>query len=203
MRKLQDVRTQHLGGGYEEIAVVVIAEMDVAGDYALDVEGAARPLVVLQGLVAVARVDLGMGTNRTPARGEVNLVLVLVENVADLLARKRLNAALGERSGRRRVGGEADAAADIVQCDLADAVLGESADEGVLDGKHLVVRDRLVVVVPGTDMVVDLAERRFTRQSDLAGVELAGSDLLELLDRDVHPREIDWIGHFSDSFICL
>ena len=216
VREPQDLGAQHLGGRHEEPAVGVVAEVDVAGDHALDVEDAAvgvevaaahellvrraaRLLVAREGLVAVARVDLGVGADRPVARHVVDRFLVLVEDAADLLARKGLHAALRQGHGQRGVGREADAAADVVQGVRADAVLGQGANEGLLDGQHLVVRDRLDVLVPGTDVVVDDVERVFALELDLAGVELAGGDLLELLDRDVDVREVDGLCHFVGS----
>ena len=41
------------------------------------------------------------------------------------------------------------------------------------------------------DVVVDLVDRMVARQAHLAGVDHAGRDRLELLDRDVDVREVD------------
>ena len=128
----QDFGAQHLGGRDEARTVFASAEMDVTRDYALevedtavpvevaalherDVDGATRPLVARDGLVAVPRVDFGVGANRLCSRREVDFVPVLVENAADLLARKRPDAAFHERLGRQGIGREPDPAADLGQ----------------------------------------------------------------------------------------
>ncbi len=129
----------------------------------------------------------------------VDRVGVSVEDLAHLLARERLHAALAEVSvdGLARVGREAELPADAGDLVGADAARGERLDEGGLDGHHLLVGDRDHVLAEAGDVVVHLAELGLARELHLAGVVRAGGDLLELAKRDVDAGEVD--GHSGDS----
>lgn len=145
-----------------------------------------RPLV-LAGVQLVRRAD------RAGADGPVDRGGVAVEDGAHLLARERPEAALAERLVDPGVRAEPEFAADGGDLLGADAAVGERLHERVLDRENLLVGEGLRVAPLLVDVVVDLAEPGLAFELHLAGVVLAGRDVLELLDRDVDAGEVD--GH--------
>ena len=125
------------------------------------------------------------------APGLVDRMGVAVEDLADLLAGERHDAAEAQGPVRRAGRREAELLADAVDLLLPDAVLRERLDERLLDRDHLGVGDLLVVLRRAVDVVVHLRELGFARELHLAGVVLAGRDVLELLEGDVDFGEVD------------
>ena len=149
------------------------------------------------GRVGARKTGRGRDEDAVPVLGpgRVDRGGVAVEDLAHLLARKRLEAARMERLVDPGVRREAEIAADAADFRLGDAVGGERLHEGVLDGEHLLVGEGLVVGAGAVDVVVDLAERGFAFELHLAGVVFAGRDVLELLEGDVDVGEVDgWHG---------
>ena len=210
LARFEDLR--ELGAGLREEGLRVLggAEVDVARDHRLGV-GHALVLrravragergvhrVALPGAVrthAVRAVDLGRRADgRGAGRGAgVDRRGVAVEDLAHLLAREGLDAALVQRLVRAGLGREAEVVADAGDLVRAHAAVGERLHEGVLHGQHLRVGDGLGVGAPEVDVVVDLAELGLALEPHLAGVVLAGGDALELLQRDVDAGKVD--GH--------
>ena len=186
----------------------VVVEIHVARDHRLEdchppvlLERAAGgelrvdPLALGAEVRHLAGVEAGLefraGANRAGAHVGVDGAGVLVEDFADLLARERLDAAVEQRRVDRLAGGEAELLADAVDFLGADAAGRERADESVLDRENLVVRESDLVGPALVGVVVDLVEGVLVQKADLAGVDFAGGNLLELVDRDVDVREID------------
>ena len=175
----------------------------VGGDRAGPVEGVVHRVAAVRAVGALrvgeAGVPLGGRADPRGAGMVVDRVGVSVEDLAHLLARERLHAALAEVAvdGLARVGREAELPADAGDLVGADAARGERLDEGGLDGHHLLVGERDHVLAEAGDVVVHLAEGVPAGDADLAGVVRAGRDLLELAERDVDVGEVD--GHGGDS----
>ena len=112
-------------------------EDDLAGLRQRGVRGAARLSVLVALLLRVARVELIVGADRPRPDGGVDLPRVEVEDLAYLLARKRLEAAHRESRVLRADGRKAEVAADAGDRIRADAALREGAHERVLDREHL------------------------------------------------------------------
>lgn len=144
-----------------------------------------------------AGVQLGVRLDRDLLLRAIEHRRVAVENLADLLARERLDVAVREREVARAVGGKPQLGADPADLVRRNAVLRERADERLLDREHLLVLDFYLVAACPVDMVVDLLDRIFVDEPHLAGVVLAGRDGLELGERNVYVCEIDGTWHGS------
>ena len=136
-------------------------------------------------LVVDAGVELLARADRPRADGPVDRRRVLVEDLADLLARERLEAALVELRVHGPVRREAELLADAAQRVVANAALLERLHERLLDRDHLGVRDGRLVLPPPPDEVVDFLDLGLAREPDLPGVERAVRDALELVDCQV------------------
>ena len=160
-------------------------------------DGVARRAAVLLKVVQrglVGPVELRRRLERLlPALGAggVDGARVAVDDVADLLARQRLERTPGKRLRRRLVGRQPQLLADLVDFGHVHAVRGKRLHEGVLDRQDLLVGNRLRVRAQAMDVVVDLGELGFALERHFAGVIVARRHLLELVERDVEVREID------------
>ena len=182
--------------GLEERDVVVAR--DGTPPCEVGVRGHARGDAVPARPLVDAGVDLLARANRLRALVGVDCAGVAVEDVADLLARKRLDRALRKAPVGGVFGREAEFLADAGDLVRAHAAAGKRADEGVLHRQYLLVGERDGVLAPPRDVVVDLDERGFARKLHLAGVVLAVRDVLELLEGDVDVGEVDG-RHSSDE----
>ena len=160
-------------------------------------DGVARRAAVLLEVVQrglVGPVELRRRLERLlPAfgAGGVDGTRVAVDDVADLLARQRLERTPGKLLRRRLVGRQPQLLADLVDFGHVHAVRGKRLYEGVLDRQDLLVGNRLRVRAQAMDMVVDLGELGLALERHFAGVVVASRHLLELVERDVEVREID------------
>ena len=160
-------------------------------------DGVARRAAVLLKVVQrclVGPVELRRRLERLlPALGArgVDGTRVAVDDVADLLARQRLERTPGQRLRRRLVGRQPQFLADFVDFGHVHAVRGKRLHEGVLDRQDFLMGNRLRVRAQAVDVVVDLGELGFALERHFAGVIVARRHLLELVERDVEVREID------------
>ena len=148
---------------------------------------------------ADAGVDLRARADRHLVLACVERLCVAVEDLADLLARERPEAALHQLRVHGLLRRQAELRADLGDLVRLDAAPRERVHERLLDRDHLGVGKRHLVPAGAGDVVVDLVDRVRVLEADLAGVVPAGGDVLELLEADRDVGELDGEGHGGDS----
>ncbi len=144
--------------------------------------------------VADAGVDLFARADRHLVLARVERLRVAVEDLSDLLARERPEAALHQLRVHGLLRRQAELRADLGDLVRLGAAPRERVHERLLDRDHLGVGKRDLVPAGARDVVVDLVDRVRVLETHLAGVVPAGGDGLELLEADRDVGELDGKG---------